>query len=221
MNDGPCVALFDLWTSDPDETTLQELLEGTARLIPNLVFPGGGFCCKGRLVLNAEVEGVDVLEYWSEGPVPRRDSKISAFIPSRTSRRWDEKSDSKEPQLPAVGKLELFYSLDKDEAPPSEHVQRLQNLATRLGRVLTQRWKLKDLKGELATTKVKARRLKESLELAKLGQWDLNLVNNHLAWSKEIYNLFQMDPKEFGASYEGKWHTYVVVVAFFCPSLDN
>lgn len=217
----PCMALLDLWTSDQDETPCQEVLRGTAQLIPELVFPGGSFCCKARLVLyggehgsgSSRSTGVDT-EYWSEGPVPSRDNmdcKISAFIPSRTSRRWDERRSSsghlkEEPQLPASGKLELYYNMGSSEKmrnfPPPDHVHRLQGLAHRLGKVLTQRMKVKELKGELADTKVEARRLKESLQLAKLGQWDLDLVNNKLSWSDEIYELFHIDPLEFGASYE-------------------
>jgi len=46
------------------------------------------------------------------------------------------------------------------------------------------------------------RRLKESQEIAKLGQWDLDLTTNDLVWSSEIYRLFKIDPMQFGASYE-------------------
>jgi hypothetical protein len=48
----------------------------------------------------------------------------------------------------------------------------------------------------------KKRRLQDSHRIARLGQWDLDLVTNKLEWSEWIYLLFQMDPKEFGASYE-------------------
>lgn len=48
----------------------------------------------------------------------------------------------------------------------------------------------------------KQKRLQDSHRIARLGQWDLDLVTNKLEWSEWIYQLFQMDPKEFGASYE-------------------
>lgn len=38
--------------------------------------------------------------------------------------------------------------------------------------------------------------------LAMLGSWELDLVNNKLHWSDEIYRIFEIDPKKFGASYE-------------------
>eukprot|EP00522_Entomoneis_paludosa_P017375 CAMPEP_0172450448 /NCGR_PEP_ID=MMETSP1065-20121228/8774_1 /TAXON_ID=265537 /ORGANISM="Amphiprora paludosa, Strain CCMP125" /LENGTH=697 /DNA_ID=CAMNT_0013202229 /DNA_START=202 /DNA_END=2295 /DNA_ORIENTATION=+ len=46
------------------------------------------------------------------------------------------------------------------------------------------------------------KRVQESLKIAKLGQWDLDLVNNNLVWSDQIYSLFQIDQEKFGASYE-------------------
>ena len=46
------------------------------------------------------------------------------------------------------------------------------------------------------------RRLKESHQIAGLGQWDLDLKSNELIWSSEIFRLFHIDPSQFGASYE-------------------
>ena len=46
------------------------------------------------------------------------------------------------------------------------------------------------------------RRLKESQQIARIGQWELDLVNNQLYWSDGIYNLFEIDPDRFAASYE-------------------
>ncbi|KOR29659.1 hypothetical protein TI05_14900, partial [Achromatium sp. WMS3] len=44
--------------------------------------------------------------------------------------------------------------------------------------------------------------LKEAQRLARIGSWELNLLNNHLTWSDEIYRIFEIDPKQFAASYE-------------------
>ncbi|MCP4657215.1 MAG: response regulator [bacterium] len=46
------------------------------------------------------------------------------------------------------------------------------------------------------------RRLKESQEIARLGRWELDLVTKTLHWSDEIYRIFDIDPREFDASYE-------------------
>lgn len=45
-------------------------------------------------------------------------------------------------------------------------------------------------------------RLKEAQRIAKLGHWDLDIVNNCLFWSDEIYRIFEIDPNKFGATYE-------------------
>lgn len=46
------------------------------------------------------------------------------------------------------------------------------------------------------------RRLDESQKLAELGSWELDLERNHLVWSDEVFRIFEIDRREFGASYE-------------------
>ncbi len=43
--------------------------------------------------------------------------------------------------------------------------------------------------------------LAEAQALAHLGNWDWNIVSNALAWSKEIYRIFGVEPHAFDASY--------------------
>jgi len=45
-------------------------------------------------------------------------------------------------------------------------------------------------------------RLKRSQEIAHLGSWELNLVDNRLTWSDETYRIFGLRPGEIEASYE-------------------
>lgn len=45
-------------------------------------------------------------------------------------------------------------------------------------------------------------RLKEAQSLARMGNWELDLITNTLHWSPQIYAIFELDPVEFGASYE-------------------
>ncbi|HYA26471.1 MAG TPA: PAS domain S-box protein [Thermodesulfovibrionales bacterium] len=44
--------------------------------------------------------------------------------------------------------------------------------------------------------------LKEAQHLAHIGSWELDLVSNSLFWSDEIYQIFEIDKNDFGASYE-------------------
>src|SRR3990172_12809758 len=45
-------------------------------------------------------------------------------------------------------------------------------------------------------------RLNEAQSVATLGSWELNLVTGRLIWSDEIYRIFEIDPSQFGATYE-------------------
>jgi PAS domain S-box-containing protein len=45
-------------------------------------------------------------------------------------------------------------------------------------------------------------RLERSQEIAHLGGWELDLVDNILTWSDEVYRIFGLQPREFDASYE-------------------
>jgi PAS domain S-box-containing protein len=46
------------------------------------------------------------------------------------------------------------------------------------------------------------KRLNRAQELAHLGSWELDLINNHLTWSDEVYRIFGLQPQEFEATYE-------------------
>lgn len=42
----------------------------------------------------------------------------------------------------------------------------------------------------------------EAQHLAHLGDWDLDLIENKLIWSDEVFQIFELDSEKFGASYE-------------------
>jgi diguanylate cyclase (GGDEF)-like protein/PAS domain S-box-containing protein len=44
--------------------------------------------------------------------------------------------------------------------------------------------------------------LREAQQIARLGRWELDLVNNHLKWTPVIFEIFEVDPDKFKASYE-------------------
>lgn len=46
-------------------------------------------------------------------------------------------------------------------------------------------------------------RFEEAQEIARIGSWELDLANNKLWWSKEVYRIFSIDSKEMSATYEG------------------
>ena len=44
--------------------------------------------------------------------------------------------------------------------------------------------------------------LAEAQRIAHLGNWEWNIATNELHWSEEVYRIFGLQPKEFGATYE-------------------
>ncbi len=44
--------------------------------------------------------------------------------------------------------------------------------------------------------------LRESQRIAGIGSWELDLVNDRLVWSEEVYRLFGLDPNEHPATYK-------------------
>lgn len=56
-------------------------------------------------------------------------------------------------------------------------------------------------RGEL-TLRNSMEKLNEAQRIARVGSWTLDLRNNHLEWSDEIFRIFEIDPANFSASYE-------------------
>ncbi|MBN1253657.1 MAG: PAS domain-containing protein [Deltaproteobacteria bacterium] len=44
--------------------------------------------------------------------------------------------------------------------------------------------------------------LTEAQRIAHLGNWDWDIVTDELRWSNEVYRIFGLQPREFGATYE-------------------
>jgi len=44
--------------------------------------------------------------------------------------------------------------------------------------------------------------LARSQKIAHVGSWELNLTQNRLIWSDEVYRIFGLEPREFSATYE-------------------
>ena len=57
-------------------------------------------------------------------------------------------------------------------------------------------------KAKEASLKLSESQLKEAQKVARMGHWTLDLANNGLAWSDEIFRIFELDGHEFDASYE-------------------
>jgi len=49
---------------------------------------------------------------------------------------------------------------------------------------------------------ISEQQLAEAQRMTHIGNWELDLTNNILKWSDEIYRIFEIDPDKFSASYE-------------------
>ena len=54
---------------------------------------------------------------------------------------------------------------------------------------------------QLAMEKQRAR-LEEAQQLGQVGHWELDLVNNKLDWSSQVFRIFELDKDHFAPSYE-------------------
>jgi PAS domain S-box-containing protein len=108
--------------------------------------------------------------------------------------------------LPLIAEGKAFgainiYSQDPDPFSEDE-VTLLSELADDLAHgITTLRLRAAHAKAEEALRESEDR-LKRAQEIAHLGSWELDVVNNHLSWSDEVYRIFGMQQQEFGASYE-------------------
>lgn len=49
--------------------------------------------------------------------------------------------------------------------------------------------------------------LKEAQSIAKMGRWEFNRVTNQLLWSDSVFEIFEIDKEQFGATYEAYLNT--------------
>lgn len=61
---------------------------------------------------------------------------------------------------------------------------------------------LNELRAEVMRRETTERILNEAQRIAKIGNWTLDLTENRLEWSEEIFRIFEIDSQQFEASYE-------------------
>ena len=95
----------------------------------------------------------------------------------------------------------ILLSKDGTERPIADSGAPIINEGTLLGMVLVFQ-DITERKRAMEELKESERKLKEAQQIAHLGCWELDMVSNTLNWSDEIYRIFNLEPLEFGASYE-------------------
>jgi PAS domain S-box-containing protein len=60
--------------------------------------------------------------------------------------------------------------------------------------------KIEELKSLKEIAEESEQKLKEAQQISNLGHWELDMVNNKLTWSDEVFRIFEMLPQEVNAS---------------------
>ncbi len=77
----------------------------------------------------------------------------------------------------------------------AEMISQMSYNNIKLARSLTERDTL------MSSLRESEQRINRSQEIGHIGSWELDLVNNQLFWSDEVYRIFGLQPQEFGATY--------------------
>jgi len=119
---------------------------------------------------------------------------IISYLSSRLHKQTDEAT--READTRRKSEAELVKYRGHLEGLVKERTSALENLYTDLTEEIAEHKRAEQ------GLKESEKRLKRAEEIAHLGSWELNLTENTLAWSDEIYRIFGLKPGEFGATYE-------------------
>ncbi len=100
----------------------------------------------------------------------------------------------------------LFNLANKETGYTDEDRELMEGVAGRVAPVLYA-WIQKEMRENERKRAEEAllesdERMNRAQEISNLGSWELDLTNNRLTWSDEVYRIFGLRPQEFGASYE-------------------
>ncbi|GAF93244.1 unnamed protein product, partial [marine sediment metagenome] len=85
----------------------------------------------------------------------------------------------------------------------SELEQRVKDRTSELNEVNEQlKQKIEELRESEILLRERERSLLEAQRIAHLGNWEWDIIENKLWWSDEVYRIFGLEPKQFGATYD-------------------
>ena len=185
-----CDRAYLLSPCDPEAETCRVPMERTR---PE--YPGAGQL-NLAIPIDSEVRETIRTLRQSEGPV-KFGPGCEHPLPTRVAENFGIKSFMATALYPKVGQPWQF-GIHQCSSPriwtPKEETL-FQEIGRRLSDGLTSWLSYRDL---LASEK----RLAEAQRIAHIGSWELDLTSKSLTWSDEIFRIFELDPRQFGASYD-------------------
>ncbi len=185
-----CDRAFLIYPCDPGAKSWSVPMERT-----HPEYPGAG-------ILNAEIpmdkEVSATLELLLNSPgIVKFGPETDHPLPKDVSERYGFKSFMSMAIYPKVGKAWQFgiHQCSYDRVWTAAEEQMLEEIGRRLTDGLTSLLMLRNMRDS-------ERKLIEAQRLAHTGNWELDLINDVLTWSDEIYRIFEIDKEQFGASYE-------------------
>ncbi len=177
----PCDPATTAWTIPMQRTRLE--YEGSGDLNEELLLDDSMTAVIQHIVSHPGVLQVGADTKWQ--------------LSSEIHQRLSIKSMICQALFPKVGKPWLFALQQCSNARvwSKAEEQLLEEIGRRLTDALTSLLVLRNLRES-------QRRLVEAQRLAHLGNWELDLIENQLTWSDEIFEIFEIDQQKFGASYE-------------------
>lgn len=141
---------------------------------------------RGKVAGRVEVFYKEETPEFDEGPFLKEETKLIDAIAEH------------------LGRIAERKDLEEQLKQHHQHLERL--VGERTAELEVTNKQLKQKINEHQKTENALRRKEESLSEAQritnLGNWDWNIVTNELFWSDEIYHIFGLKPREFGATYE-------------------
>jgi len=171
-------------------STFNHAAVGIARVSPNgkLLRVNRKFCDILGYSKRSEVQGKSIAEVTHPDDVEKSMATVRAILNGERDTDSMEKRYLRKDGSVIWGAVTISLVRSKPDGKPKFFIAVLQNIQLR--------------KEALARLEKSEARLSEAQQVAQIGSWELDLVGNHLLWSDEVFDIFEIDKEKFDASYE-------------------
>ncbi len=124
----------------------------------------------------------------------------AVYLPNRLAKDMDHVNES----LLALSRRETEIKIPRRADPYMSDL--LNAVKTFRHTLLENEQQQRVMTRAVSELKASQQRLSQAQKIAHMGSWELNLIDNQLNWSDEVYRIFEINPDQFEASLEGFLH---------------